>query len=152
VDKIGSALLAAFIASMLMAVILSIKSAIGVFPDVDIVQLLTTMANRLLGTAEHMAVGWGVHFFVGVLIWGPVFSVIEQRLPGDDFWKRGIVFGIGIWLVMMLVFLPLAGAGIFGSEIGIAAPIIALLVNIVFGALLGGIYGSFLRGRASVTR
>lgn len=151
-DKIGSGLLAAFVATMLMAVILSIKSAIGVFPAVDIVLLLTTMAATHLGTPEHMAIGWAVHFFVGVLIWGPVFSILEPRLPGSDFWKRGIVFGVGAWLAMMIVVMPLSGAGIFGLETSIGVPIIALLMHIVFGALLGGIYGSFLRGRASVTR
>jgi len=152
VDKIGSGLLAAFIASMLMAVILSIKSAIGVFPEVDIVMLLTTLAATHLGTPEHMAIGWGVHFFVGVLVWGPLFSFLEPRLPGSDFWQRGIVFGIGAWLAMMIIVMPLAGAGIFGMGVGFGLPIIALLMHIVFGALLGSIYGSFLRGRAAEAR
>ncbi len=151
-DKIGSGLLAAFVATLLMAVILSIKSAIGVFPDVDVIQLLMTMAASHLGTTEHMAVGWAVHFFVGVLLWGPIFSIVEPRLPGGDFWLRGISFGLCAWVGMMVIVMPLAGVGFFGFNIGISAPILVLFMHVIFGALLGGIYGSFLRGRASTTR
>lgn len=151
-DKIGSGLLAAFVATLLMAVILSIKSAIGVFPGVDVIQLLMTMAATHLGTVEHMAIGWAVHFFVGVLMWGPIFSIVEPRMPGGDFWIRGISFGVCAWLAMMVIVMPLAGAGFFGFGIGISLPIITLLMHVVFGALIGGIYGSFLRGRASTTR
>lgn len=151
-DKIGSGLLAAFVATLLMAVILSIKSAIGVFPGVDFIQFLMIIAAKYLGTAEHMAVGWGVHFFVGVLMWGTLFSLIEPRLPGGDFWLRGICFGLCAWLGMMVIVMPLAGAGFFGFGIGIAVPILTILIHIIYGALLGGIYGSFLRGRAATTR
>jgi hypothetical protein len=43
--------------------------------------------------------------------------------------------------MMMLVVMPMAGAGSFGLGLGIMAPLVTLALHIVFGLVLGGIYG-----------
>ena len=48
----------------------------------------------------------------------------------------------------------LAGAGLFGLQIGIAVPIATLVLHIIFGAVLGAVYGALLhrvQGHAAVT-
>ncbi|MEX0627252.1 MAG: hypothetical protein WD230_01325 [Cucumibacter sp.] len=43
---------------------------------------------------------------------------------------------------MMILPLPMAGAGFFGLNLGIGAPIATLVLHIIFGIVLGGTYGS----------
>ncbi|MEO8848412.1 MAG: hypothetical protein ABI440_07270 [Casimicrobiaceae bacterium] len=42
-----------------------------------------------------------------------------------------IVFAIGAWLGMMIVVMPMAGAGLFGMKLGPMAPIMTLIVHII---------------------
>jgi hypothetical protein len=42
---------------------------------------------------------------------------------------------------MMIVMMPMAGAGFFGQVLGIAAPVMTLMLHLVFGAVLGAVYG-----------
>jgi hypothetical protein len=42
---------------------------------------------------------------------------------------------------MMVLFMPLAKAGLFGSKIGIEAPLVTLLYHLVYGLVLGTTYG-----------
>jgi hypothetical protein len=42
---------------------------------------------------------------------------------------------------MMVTFLPLAGAGFFGARIGISAVIGLLGLHLIYGAVLGTVYG-----------
>jgi hypothetical protein len=52
-----------------------------------------------------------------------------------------LLFGIGAWLVVMLAVMPLTRGGFFGLALGLATPVAMLLVHLVYGAALGGIYG-----------
>src|SRR5215216_1917857 len=49
--------------------------------------------------------------------------------------------GVFAWLMMMVTFLPLAGAGFFGAKIGIPAVIGLLGLHLIYGAVLGAMYG-----------
>lgn len=55
----------------------------------------------------------------------------------------GITFAMGVWLVMaMLIAMPFMGAGIFGRRTGSIRPALASLsLHLIFGSLLGYIYG-----------
>ena len=59
-------------------------------------------------------------------------------------WLRGIVFASGAWLMVMFVAMPLAGAGLFASELGLAAVAATLIIHAIYGAVLGGIYGEIV--------
>jgi len=56
-------------------------------------------------------------------------------------WLKGIIFGVFTWLMMMVTFMPLAGAGFFGAKVDISTHIGLLLLNLIFGAVLGVTYG-----------
>ncbi len=47
---------------------------------------------------------------------------------------------LAAWMVMMLVVMALAGAGIFVMNIGIMAPIVTMMLHLIFGAVLGFAY------------
>lgn len=55
-----------------------------------------------------------------------------------------MVFGVGAWLLMMVALMPMAGAGLFGLGLGIMAPVMTLVLHMIFGAVLGWTYGRLL--------
>ena len=42
---------------------------------------------------------------------------------------------------MMIVMMPMAGAGLFGLGLSMMTPVATLVLHIVFGLVLGGVYG-----------
>ena len=42
---------------------------------------------------------------------------------------------------MLVGIAPFTGAGLFGLELGVVAPIIVVLFHLAYGAILGAIYG-----------
>jgi hypothetical protein len=83
---------------------------------------------------------WLLHFMIGSLIWGTSFALVSRLIPGP-LWMRGVLFGAASWLIVMLAVMPLTRGGWFGLELGLPAPALMLLVHIVYGALLGAIFG-----------
>jgi hypothetical protein len=73
-------------------------------------------------------------------IWGVGFAIVSPYLPGPQ-WLRGTIFAVCAWLLMMIVVMPMAGAGMFGRGLGMMAPVATLVLHVVFGAVLGGVYG-----------
>jgi hypothetical protein len=41
---------------------------------------------------------------------------------------------------MMIAMMPIAGAGFFGSHLGMTAPVMTLMLHIIFGFVLGAVY------------
>jgi hypothetical protein len=66
---------------------------------------------------------------------------VSGILPGKSHLTRGINFGIAAWVMMMLVVMPMAGAGLFGLKMGMMAPAMTLMLHVVYGAVLGFVYG-----------
>lgn len=73
----------------------------------------------------------------------------EQKAPSTWLlpWRNGILLAAVLWLLTGLVFLPLTGAGIFGSnlDIGIVKTILSLiLVGLLFGILFVYLYNRLI--------
>lgn len=129
-------MIAGFVATIIMSLLMMGKAMMGVMPALDPIGMIAMM----MGMTTAMA--WVVHFMIGTVLWGGLFSLIQPRLPGGALWIKGIVFGIGAWLAMMVAMMPMAGAGLFGMQMGMMAPVMTLMMHIVFGAVLGAIYGA----------
>lgn len=143
----GNGIVAGFIATNVISVLMAMKQMLGLMPAINSIEILTGLAG-----ASAPIVGWVMHFMIGSLVWGVLFARIEPFLPGGAV-SAGIIFSIGAWLVMMLVVMPTVGAGIFGQRIGIAAPVASLLLHMIFGAVLGWTYNAqMLRHPAVVLR
>jgi len=52
-----------------------------------------------------------------------------------------MVFGVLAWGLMMVMVMPMAGAGFFGLSLGMMAPVMTLMLHLVYGAVLGSVYG-----------
>lgn len=137
---IGRGMVAGFCATSVLSVVMLMKASIGLMPELDPIAMMTTMAG-----ANSSAIGWIGHFVIGTVFWGIGFAVVAPYLPGP-YPVRGVLFAIAAWLMMMLGLMPMAGAGAFGLSRGMMVPIAALVMHVMFGMILGGVYG-LLRGK-----
>ncbi|PMR72175.1 DUF6789 family protein [Halomonas heilongjiangensis] len=139
--RLGRGMAAGLVATLAISMLLILRLSAGVMPWYNPIEIMNLTAQRALGTPSSMAVGWAIHFVVGTLIWGTLFGLMESDLPGGSDTRRGLVFGLGAWLVVMVTVFPLAGSGFFGLGFGLIAPLSTLLGHIVFGLVLGATYG-----------
>jgi hypothetical protein len=128
--------LAGFIATAVLSAMMVIKSMMGVMPQLDV----AAMIGMMMGVP--VAVGWIIHFMIGTIAWGGGFALLYDMIPGGSPIGKGIAFGVVAWLGMMVMIMPMAGAGFFGMNMGLMAPMMTLLLHIVFGAVLGFVYQS----------
>ncbi len=133
--NIPKAIFAGFIATLVLSVLMIFKAMMGLMPDLNVIKMLAHMMHAA------PVMGWVAHFVVGAIIWGIAFALLFNKLPSQAPWLKGIIFAIGAWVLMMIVVMPMAGAGLFGLHLGIMAPVMTLVLHIIFGAVLGGVYG-----------
>ena len=93
------------------------------------------------------AVGWTIHLVVGVTLSLIYAAVFVRRLPGPPL-TRGLLYGMLIFLLAQVVFMPLVGAGAFSR--GDAPMLVGSLIgHLVYGGLIGGIYGGGSRSSST---
>jgi hypothetical protein len=134
--NITKGMVAGFVATVVLSILMVMKSMMGLMPEFDIVAMLTGMM-----AAPSPIAGWLVHFAIGAILWGGLFVWLDPHLPGNSHWLKGIFFGIGAWILMMVLLMPMAGAGFFGINFGVMAPFMTFVLHTIFGAVLGGVYG-----------
>ncbi|MDQ6957521.1 MAG: hypothetical protein Q9M24_00235 [Mariprofundaceae bacterium] len=143
-NKIRKSMVAGFVATIVLSVLMVMKMKMGVMPDLNAIKMMTTMAHGMLGTPAVPVVGWMMHFMIGTVLWGVLFAVIGKLLPGSGYVSKGLSFGVLAWVLMMVMVMPMAGAGFFGLSLGMMAPVMTLMLHLVYGAVLGGLYGKLL--------
>jgi uncharacterized membrane protein len=137
--KFQSGIIAGFVGTAVVCIMMMLQTATHQVPELHMVK---TMA-RVLGTPDQVLVGLGAHFLIGTVIWGGLYALVENRIPLQSPVARGMAFGVGAWLAMMVIVMPLAGAGIFASVRGtLLVPLGTLVYHLVYGAVLGTIYAS----------
>lgn len=114
-----------------------LQAAAGLMPQLSPVPLLLTLIEA---PGEHVF-GWALHFAIGSALFGAAFAYVEPRLGVDTHTKAGLLYGVILWLLMMLLFLPAAGVGYFGFQVSRLAPLILLGLHVVYGSVLGWVYG-----------
>jgi len=135
-QNISAGLVAGFAATVVLSVLMVVKGMMGVMPELDV----AAMIGMMMGAS--VAVGWVIHFMIGTIAWGGGFAVLYDVIPGSGAVVKGIVFGIAAWLGMMIIIMPMAGAGLFGLNMGVMAPVMTLVLHIIFGAVLGSVFES----------
>ncbi len=135
-NKLIPGFVAGFAATVVLSVLMVAKGMMGVMPQLDVIAMLSAM----MGMSAIMA--WLGHFMIGTVAWGGGFATLHGVIPGGSTLMKGVVFGIGAWLLMMIMVMPMAGAGLFGMALGIMAPMMTLVLHIIFGAVLGKVYES----------
>ncbi len=133
-EKLPAGLGAGFVATLVLSALMVAKGMMGLMPDLNVIAMLSTM----MGGA--MIIGWLIHFLIGTVVWGGAFAMIHDHLPDGSLTAKGVVFAIGAWILMMTLVMPVAGAGLFGMKMGIMAPIMTLILHVIYGAVLGFVF------------
>jgi hypothetical protein len=136
-------LLAGLAATIVASVLMVGISAIGLTPGVDAIEMLRHLGATHFGLPDSSVAAWIGHLAIGVSL-GLVFASSYETWPGAPAMK-GAVFAIMIWLLMMSMFMPMVGAGFFGTNIGVVAPVATLVLNLIFGVVLGVVFGRQMR-------
>jgi uncharacterized membrane protein YagU involved in acid resistance len=128
-------MLAGLIATLVLSGILVLKSNMELWPEVNLIRLLVS-----LGSIQTVA-AWMDHFIVGVVVWGLMFGALDSMWESRAYWLKGLVFGVFAWLMMMILFMPLAKAGWFGARLGLPGALVPLVYHLIYGLVLGVAYG-----------
>ena len=128
-------MLAGLVATLVLSGILLLKTNMGLWPELNLIRLLVN-----LGSIQTVA-AWMDHFIVGVVVWGLLFAAFDAMWESRAYWLKGLIFGVFAWLMMMILFMPLAKAGWFGTRIGPSAAIVTLGMHLIYGLVLGVVYG-----------
>jgi hypothetical protein len=97
--------------------------------------------GEMLGSFLHIgsAAGWAMHVVIGLVLALIYAGWFASRLPGGPA-VSGAIYGFGVFLVAQLAVTPMMGGGVFsGGNI----PMImgSLMGHLVYGALVGAVYG-----------
>jgi hypothetical protein len=133
-------MLAGLAATVVLSALMLMKAMIGFMPELD----LPRMISGMMGAPDTPVIGWVVHFMIGIVIYGAAIGLLDGKLPGSHT-VQGVILGAVGWLIMMVLLMPMAGAGLFGMALGVMAPIMTLMLHLIFGAVLGWVYGRSVR-------
>ena len=139
---------AGLIGTAVMTALLLIEPSVGL-PKIAMGQVLSTslgLASAHLATGP--ALGWLLHFLVGTVLALIYARYFDQRLPGTPL-TRGLLYGVLVFLVAQLVFMPLVGGGVF-SHGALDLLTGSLVGHLVYGGLTGWIYAGPARDEVSV--
>ncbi len=145
------AVLAGFIGTVAMTLLMYGGPIMG-FPSMDIATMLGTMF--VADPAAAFLPGLAIHFTIGLALAVGYAVLFARVLPGTP-WLRGALYALVPWLTAMVAVMPmmalvhpmvLAGAmpapGFFLTAMGtILAPLGSLMGHLVYGAVVGAVYG-----------
>ena len=93
------------------------------------------MLGSVMGV--NIALGWGAHFMIGIVLAGIYGALFVGRLPGPAA-VRGMIYSLLPWLMTQLVVMPMMGNGLFSGSALMAGG--SLMGHLAYGAVLGGVY------------
>src|SRR5262245_17749250 len=124
------------LATYVFGSMLLLNNALHFFPDVRIARTLAA----ILGSPDDVMVGVAAILIVGIFVVGGLFAVFAPRLPIRTYFARSLALAAVSWLFMMVVFMPLGGAGLFGLDRSPVVPVITLVLNLAYWLVLGMSY------------
>lgn len=127
-----------FISTIVISLFMIIKIKADIMPQLNPIKILAMISHNMLGMPLNPLIGWIVNF----IIWGIAFFILYNKLPGFPVVKR-ISFGVIAWLLMMFIPMPMSGEGLFELKLGMMAPIIILVLHIIYGAVIDFTYKLF---------
>ncbi|PYR76082.1 MAG: hypothetical protein DMF87_18910 [Acidobacteria bacterium] len=100
------------------------------------------MIARMAGSSSP-AIGFGIHLIISAVI-GAIFAIIvadRLRSVGSAV-GAGLVYGVAWWLLGPLTLMPLMmGMSVTWTGAAMSAGMPSLVGHLVYGAILGGVYG-----------
>jgi len=137
--RTARAVAAGMVGTAAMTALLLIEPSVGL-PKIAMGQVVSTslgLASASLAIGPE--IGWVIHFLVGIVLAVVYAAFLVSRFPGSPL-VRGLLYGTLIFLVTQLVFIPVAGMGVF-SRGELELIVGSLLGHLIYGGLTGWIYG-----------
>lgn len=129
----GKAIAVGLINGVLLAVIMITLKKSGLSPMPAPLGL--AFADTLLGRHLPLPIGLAVHL-VYVTFWSMVFVILFQ--PRLTFAKAAIL-SAGLWIFALMVFVPIAGWGLFGVKVGPQIILGLFITHALFCTFLWGL-------------
>lgn len=139
-------MVAGFVATLVLSALMIMKGMMGIMPELDVIAMLGKMSHDMMGMGGP-AIAWLLHFMIGTVLWGVLFAALYSVWPGNSPVAKGIALGVLAWLLMMIGPMPMAGAGLFGMKLGLMAPMMTLVLHIIYGAVLGLVFAKLPAAR-----
>jgi len=137
------------VGTMAISMVMALGPKMGL-PKMDIVGMLSTMFGK-----PNRTLGWIMHLMMGV-IFALIYAFLWSLGIGSASWFIGLLFGIGHWLVVGVMFalIPMMHAGIKSGEVakpglwmtnqgGLMAFVGGLMGHMVFGIVAALTYSLF---------
>lgn len=128
-NAIVAGLLASFVLSLIDIFNQNYHFAPGISPTLVLAKLLPDTLNPYFGL---------LHYLIGIM-WAFLYIYLSGHLKKNIF-IEGILFGFGIWLILMTTLMPYVNAGFFCINIGIQFSFFALMCDIIFGLTVAIVY------------
>jgi len=145
--RVGYGMMAGLAATLVLSVLELTK---GMLPQLETIRFLENVAvatAHVTGLPVLPMAGWLWHFTIGILWWGGLFGFMLPLLPGRRPWLKGAVFGVIAGLLVLLMVMPLAGAGYFGMQLSWLDPMVSMVYHVIYGVVLGTVYGILAKRR-----
>lgn len=147
-DWLQNGVLSGFIATFAMTVVLAIAygaaNALGDASGGRFTRWVWALTQNPITdrTRDGILAAIAANLVMG-LVWALLYGrFVEPALAGPG-WRKGVLFALVPWLLSVVAFLPLVGGGFLGAGIGAGPlPILGnLILHLVYGAVLGSVYG-----------
>jgi uncharacterized membrane protein YagU involved in acid resistance len=145
-ERIKTAFMAGLVATVVVGSMLLMNNALHRLPRLGIGRSLAS----IIGVPDNVFVGWLVFVVLGIFVFSAVFALTAPRIPVKAYLVKGLLFGTACWLLMMIIFMPLAGQGLFAFDRGLIVAASCLVLNLVYGVIVSLIY-RWLVGPESVS-
>jgi hypothetical protein len=139
-------ILAGGLATLVLSAMMLTQGTVPQLPTITLLQHVSGGLAEVGAFPRFPYAGWVLHFFIGTVWWGALFGLMAPILPGKRCWAKGVGFGLGAGFFVLLMVMPLAGAGYFGMAWSPIQVIDTLLLHLVYGAVLGAAYGHVASG------
>jgi hypothetical protein len=133
--NVKAGLIAGFIATVVRSILMIAKSSLGLMPQLNPIEDIVHVADQPTCMTLSLPFGWIGHFVLGTVVWGVIYAALQASLPGAPVVK-GLIFRALAWLAMMIIFMPLAGHGLFALSLGPPATVAMLVLHLIYGAVL----------------
>lgn len=110
------------------------------------------LVAHMIGMDGQPIVGWIAHIVTGTVILGSLFGYLCPRLPTDTFVTKGIAFSVGAFVVMMTGIFLFGNRTTFSGDGGFGVVAWLLITNVVFGVVMGMVYGRLVQREKRLAR
>ena len=143
-EGIVAGFIATFAMTVVMAVAYGLAEAIGAKDGSTLQRWFWNLAHNPVTEQPENApfTAIGLNLLVGLVLALIYTRFAEPAFSGPG-WQKGMLFSLLPWLISIAAFLPVMGGGFLGMDIDAGPlPVIGnLILHLVYGAVLGGLYG-----------